>query len=183
MDRTLLLALGALVVALPLAGCAVCNTHTLGSTDCQRLAQPGDSKIQIYCRSPERDEPALEGTLLTAAAEQTSAGTTCRRAASLAVGKIQTICSSAADWDKFDTWATSAGVTCRWSPAPGRNVPPELCLPAARWGAWALQRSRPTRAAGGFSAGANWPGSGIPQPTAPAYATSYGFSSTGVVGQ
>jgi hypothetical protein len=182
MDRTVLGALSALVAALSLAGCAASSMHTLGSTDCQRLAQPGDSKIQIYCRAPERNTPATEAKFLTPVSEQISAGTTCRRAPRLAGSKIRTICSSTADWDKFDTWAASAGVTCRWSPAPGHNVPSELCLTAARWEAWALQQSRPSRAAG-FTAGANWPGNGIPQPTPPAYATSYGFSSTGVVGQ
>jgi hypothetical protein len=188
MNRTVLIVLGALLAALFLAGCAASGMYTLGSTDCQRLAQPGDSKIQIYCRSPERDtaspiSPAMQAEFLTPAADQTSASKTCRRAPRLAVGSIRTFCGDAAEWDEFDTWAVGAGVTCRWTPAPGHNIPPELCLTAAQWDRFGLNRGRGRM----FSPGSNWPGRGTPQPTPSGsgfgYATSYGFSSTGVIGQ
>jgi hypothetical protein len=199
MRHSLSLTLAALAV-LSVAGCATAppsSRYTIaeasGGPNCQRLAQPGDTKIQIYCSKaqPERVWPLTAGT----PSEPKSGDTTCRSLAqpadkaerpALTAGEarptIQTFCGNAADWDKFDTRAASEGVTCRWLGGPVKHGPPrqELCLSAALW-----QRVETNRSRALANDGSNWGGnSGVPVSGPGVDATSsYGyFPSGGAIG-
>jgi hypothetical protein len=184
-----------LVTLATLAGCAAkpagweyTLTQPSGGPNCQRLAKPGDAKIQIYCktRRPESVWPiekALSELLRpipsTGAATQASGETRCRRVSLTSDKKVETSCGTSAQWDEFDSWAVNAGVTCRWPVTLRGKISQELCLSVAQWGRYDASRRRAVA-----NGGSNWPGSGVSSgASVPSYATSYGYSSTGVIGQ
>jgi hypothetical protein len=170
------------------AGWEYTHAQTSGGPNCQRLAKPGDAKIQIYCktRRPENVWPieqALSELLRpmpsTGAPPQASGETRCRRVSVTSDKKIETSCGTSAQWDEFDSWAVNAGVTCRWPVTLRGKMSQELCLSAAQWGLYDASRRRAVA-----NTGSNWPGSGVSSGGSGfGYATSYGYSSTGVIGQ
>ena len=214
MRYSLSLTLAALA-ALSVAGCATVPTSSRytvaeasGGPNCRRLAQPGDTKIQIYCskaqpegvwplaagthseprsgettcRSLAPPESATASTPPSSANGKLSAGRGARPAVAQPDNQVQTFCGNAADWDQFDTRAASEGVTCRWLGGPVKHGPPrqELCLSAAQW--LRVETNRSTRLA---NEGSNWGGtSGVPVSVdSVGFMSSYGyFPSGGAIG-
>jgi hypothetical protein len=148
----------AAIAALSVTGCATPSytiAQTAGGSDCRRLAQPGDTKIKIYCSdtiwSATSHKPAFRPA--AASQPQVSGDTRCRWVAKPTDKRIRNICGDTAQWDQFDSDAISAGVTCRWTSFRPRAQPEELCLNVAGW------RSLDSGPRGGaIVAGANWPG-------------------------
>lgn len=185
MKYRLSLALAALAAAF-LAGCATgpaksndyVFARTSGGPDCRRFAQPGDAKIQIYCKQsqPDRLWP-------TAPAAQASGDVSCRRLATSITGGIRVYCGNSARWDEFDARAVNAGVTCRWMGYSHglSRAPQEVCLDGNQWvRAEANRRSRPVD-----SGVRSWSSGGYGNSGSDAaYATSYGyFPAGGAIGQ
>jgi hypothetical protein len=187
----------ATLAALCVAGCVTpvptASTYSIaqasGGPNCRRLAQPGDTKIQIYCQSASHSVWPFSPASVS---EQPSSGTSCRELAEAVTTRITTYCGTAAEWDAFDTRAVNEGTTCRWTPGPRRSAGPpaqarELCLTAAHWQTFeqAVAANRRGRSAG--APGANWPGSGVPQGTSGSgfgASSSYGyFPAGGAIGQ
>jgi hypothetical protein len=168
------------LAALLAAGCAsrpVTEVYTVaqtsGGANCQRIAQPGDTKIQIYCKKP-MFRP------LWPIAAQPVADTTCRWIADPTGKKTQKVCDNAAHWDQFDMLAVNTGVTCRWYPGPrhARNKVPEICLNAPEW-----KVVESSLVGVPFGGGSNW-GGGNTGGSQAAYATSFGpFPAGGAIGQ
>ena len=165
------------------AGCATvpaASRYTLAETsggpDCRRLAQPADTKIQIYCLTaqPKRFWP-LDGTALGTPPK--SDEKSCRDIANTPDRRIHTTCGTDAEWEQYDTWAANAGVTCRWEGhrPQGARQRAELCLSVAQWQVFEASRSRPAPSA---SAGSGW-GGGVPPASSPPYASSYGYFPAG----
>jgi hypothetical protein len=127
----------AALATLSVAGCAT-TAYTVvqesGGRDCRRLAQPGDTKIRIYCAhtvwSDTRHQPARASAT---SQPQTSGDSTCRWVAKPTDTRIRNICGDTAQWDQFDSEAITAGVTCRWTPFRRKTQPEELCLNVAQW--------------------------------------------------
>src|SRR5262245_37273835 len=119
------------IVALSAAGCVgpYWRGYTVaqesGGPHCMRLAQPGDTKIQIYCYRPSH-------------AKAPTAATTCRKLAKAPNNEIRTYCGTDAEWNEYDTWAVTAGVTCRWNAFARKDGPNETCQPATQWAAQSL---------------------------------------------
>jgi hypothetical protein len=176
----------AAVAAFSVVGCAsvpATKQYTIaqatGGPNCRRLAQPGDTKIQIYCRplDAQRVSP-----ITTPPSAQTTGDTTCRQLVPPARDKTQTVCADAARWDEFDTRAVSKGVTCRWwAPyALRKKTAPELCLSVALW------NRLDSRSQAFPDSGFGWGGGitrGSPNEYQQPYATSYGpFPAGGAIG-
>ena len=165
----------AAVATLSVAGCATThgepavNKYTVaqisGGPDCRRLAQPGDTKIHIYCK--KSIWPVTSGSEIA----QSASDTTCRSLAQ-PDKRIQPVCHSSAEWDEFDTAAVNTGMSCRWFGSGRRNAPAaqEVCLTSSQWAM--VETNRAARAIS--SSGANWPGSGVVQSAPQGPASSYG---------
>jgi hypothetical protein len=146
----------AALATLSVAGCAT-TAYTIaqesGGSDCRRLAQPGDTKIRIYCAhtvwSDTRHQPATRTP--AASRPQTSGDSSCRWIAKATDTRIKNICGDTAQWNQFDSAAIAAGVTCRWTAFRPRTQPEELCLNVAQWRGL---DSAPSRAAAAFNV---WP--------------------------
>jgi hypothetical protein len=178
----------AALAAVSIAGCASAptkpNEYTVarasGGSDCQRIAQPGDTKIQIYCQQSRSIWPVATPSESARASGYSS----CRRLARSAFGPLQTYCGTTAQWSEFDTLAIKTGVTCRWLGHPAR----EVCLDGNQWvRAEANSRGRtPFRDHSffGYSSGSTgWTSPSDGAGSQP-YATSYGyFPAGGAIGQ
>src|SRR5262245_18982406 len=141
-----LLSLVALAV-LSMAGCATTAytvAQTSGGQDCRRLAQPGDTKIRIYC---SQSHTAAAGTT------QPLGDGSCRWFAQPTDTRIKSFCANAAQWDQFDMKAVSADVTCRWTSFRPKASPEELCLNGKQWRAF----DTTPQGARAISAGSYWP--------------------------
>ena len=175
----------AAIAALSVAGCATpaptASNYTIaqvsGGPNCRRLAQPGDTKFQIYCTVDS--ERIWAGH--PRSSDRTAGDTTCRRLAEPAGKRVETYCATTTQWGEFDARAVNEGVTCRWLGSSRRlsPIPQELCLTAPQWQIAEANLAAYRASPGVADAGSNWPGNGIPQPTSPAYATSYGYFPAG----
>jgi hypothetical protein len=168
----------AALATLSLAGCVgpyyrgFTVAQPTGGPDCMRLAQPGDTKIQIYCNRPSRKQ-------------QASGDTTCRSLAKTPDDAIQTYCGNAADWDHYDTWAVNARVTCQWKVLArnGSTASQETCLNAEQWRAQWVAYAATLRRGPVNSGASSYPPAGVSSGSAPAYATSFGaFPAGGAIG-
>lgn len=179
--------------AASLAGCAGVPTsksndyifaRTTGGPDCRRLAQPGDTKIRIYCKNSAPSKIWA----IAPATSQPAGDMSCRRLATSIEGPVKTYCGTTARWDEFDTRAIKAGVTCRWVGYNHRlaRAAGEVCLDGSQWTrAEANSRSRTPASQPGFAYSGN---SGWTSPSnssaLDATAGSYGpFPSGGAIGQ
>ncbi len=116
----------AALALLAVTGCATSFdvAQTTGAPDCRRQAQPGDTKINIYCHKAHSQ---------SAAAQPASTATSCRHLADPSGKGVRSFCGNSTEWEQFDTWAANAGVTCRWLTTRTPRAYEELCLTAAAW--------------------------------------------------
>jgi hypothetical protein len=161
------------LAALLVAGCATIPqssrytlAETSGGPNCRRLAQPGDTRIQIYCSKAQPERP-----LAASASGETSGDKSCRGLANTPDRKVHTSCGTAAEWEQYDTWAANAGVTCRWEGPRAKGAPQrqELCLTVAQW--QRVDANRSQRVAG---SGSDWGGNGGGSGSGSPYASSFG---------
>ena len=152
--------------------------RTSGGADCQRFAQPGDTKIQIYCRGSRSIWPVAAPSDSALAAGYTD----CRKLAKRAFGPVLPYCGTPTQWAEFDTEAIKTGVTCRWLGHPAQ----EICLDGGQWlRAEANSRSRTLLREHGFAYSGNTGWTSPSNSSAlDATAGSYGpFPAGGAIGQ
>jgi hypothetical protein len=117
--------LPALLLAVLAAQASITHADEPATSDCLRLAHPGDASIQTYCSGSSR------------ASQSAPAARSCRRFVPQGDTKIQAYCGTVTQWEAFDKRAVDAGVTCRWP-----NTPEELCLSVAQWESFDRPESR-----------------------------------------
>jgi hypothetical protein len=144
----------AALATLSVAGCAT-TAYTIaqesGGSDCRRLAQPGDTKIRIYCAHSIWSD-TRHAAASAASQPQASGDSTCRWVAKPTDTRIKNICGDTAQWNQFDSAAIAGGVTCRWTSFRPRAQPEELCLNVAQWRGLDSGGAR-----GAVLAGRGWP--------------------------
>jgi hypothetical protein len=136
---------------LAVTGCATYSASTSSRVNsrCTRLARPGDTEIQMYCRSPDGDVVVRSGWH----------SKSCRRVVKPGDStQVLNFCGRSEEWDVFDSWAVSADMTCRWA-----GTRQELCMDVAKWNGmdaakWSdLNRKIPLAVVDWSEMGSNWP--------------------------